>query len=118
MTTLSPFLSIDSSCDEALQTTKAKLSQTGLSAVQTFNLTTARLGVHNCSCPNHGTESCDCQLIVLLVYGNVAEPATLILHGNNGKTWLSFADTALHPANAGLITNIREALHGLSAADA
>jgi hypothetical protein len=118
MTTLSPFLSIDSSCDQALQATKTKLSQVGLSAVQTFNLTTARLGVHNCSCPNHGTEACDCQMIVLLVYGNVAEPATLILHGNNGKTWLSFADTLLQPINAGLMTSIREALDGLSAADA
>jgi hypothetical protein len=80
MTMLSPFLSIDSSCDQALQATKTKLSQAGLLAMQTFSLSTARLGRHNCYCPNHGTDACDCQVIVLLVYGEAAEPATLILH--------------------------------------
>lgn len=108
MTTLSPFLSIDSPCDQALQRSKTKLSQVGLSTVQTFNLTTARLGMHNCSCPNHGTEACDCQMIVLLVYGNVAEPATLILHGNNGKTWLSLM-APVKPGNT-LANEIRRAL--------
>ncbi|MDK0575351.1 hypothetical protein P6P35_16025, partial [Clostridium perfringens] len=74
--------------------TKTQLSEAGLSAVQTFNLNAARLGLHNCCCPNHGTEACDCQMIVLLVYGEVHEPATLILHGNNGQTWISIADSA------------------------
>src|SRR6266545_7823455 len=110
MTTLSPFLSIDSSCDQALQQTKTKLSQAGLLAVQTFNLNTARLGLHNCSCPNHGTEACDCQMIVLLVYGEVAEPATLILHGNDGKTWISVTDNPLHRIDGKLMTSIRQAL--------
>lgn len=110
MTTLSPFLSIDSSCDQALQMTKKKLSQAGLRPVQTFDLHTARLGPHGCSCPNHGTEECDCQMIVLLVYGDVDEPATLILHGNDGKTWVSVTDSLLHCTDARLITNIRQAL--------
>ncbi len=112
MTTLSPFLSIDSSCDQALQITKTKLTQAGLRAVQTFNLNTARLGLHNCSCPNHGTEECDCQMIVLLVYGDASEPATLILHGCDGKTWLSIADNTLQNVHKKLITNIRQALEG------
>src|SRR6266540_6086053 len=103
MTALSPFLSIDSSCDQALQITKTKLAQAGLRAVQTFNLNTARLGLHNCSCPNHGTEACDCQMIVLLIYGNVAEPATLILHGNDGKTWISIAENTLQRVDKKLI---------------
>jgi len=56
-------------------------------------------------------------MIVLLVYGDSAEPATLILHGNNGKTWISLADTALQIAETRLITKIRQALEGLVAAD-
>ncbi len=110
MTALSPFLSIDSSCDQALQITKTKLAQAGLRAVQTFNLNTARLGLHNCSCPNHGTEECDCQMIVLLIYGESAEPATLILHGNDGKTWISVTDDPLHPTPKNLTMNIQQAL--------
>jgi hypothetical protein len=117
MTTLSPFLSINSACDQALQMAKILLSQANLSTVQTFNLNTARLGVHQCSCPNHGTEACDCQMIVLLVYGEHAEPATLIFHGNDGKTWISVADSALHTVDATLITKIRHALESLVAAD-
>jgi hypothetical protein len=117
MTTLSPFLAIHSSCDQALQMTKTQLSEAGLSAVQTFNLNTARLGLHNCCCPNHGTEACDCQMIVLLVYGDVAEPATLILHGNNGQTWISIADSASQPGHSELVTRIRRVLENVVTAD-
>ena len=113
MTTLSPFLSIDSSCDQALQMTKTQLSEAGLSAVQTFNLNTARLGLHNCCCPNHGTEACDCQMVVLLVYGEVPEPATLILHGNNGQTWMSIADSAPQRGDPMLVTRIRRVLESV-----
>ena len=110
MTILSPFLSINASCDQALQTTRTKLSEAGLSAVQTFNLTTARLGLHDCGCPNHGTDACDCQMIVLLVYGEVAEPATLILHGNTGQTWISIADSANQHGDEQLVSSIQNVL--------
>lgn len=117
MTTLSPFLSIDSSCDQALQMTKTQLLEAGLSAVQTFNLNTARLGLHNCCCPNHGTEACDCQMIVLLVYGDMAEPVTLILHGNDGQTWISIADSASQRGDPKLVTRIRRVLENVETAD-
>lgn len=113
----SPFLSINSSCDQALQATRAKLAQRDLSAVQTFNLNTARLGLHDCECPNHGTGACDCQMVVLLVYGQAAEPATLILHGNDGKTWISIADPPLPQLNPDLIASIQHALEDLVSAD-
>ena len=116
MTILSPFLSIDCSCDQALKTTKANLSQVGLSAVQTFNLNVARLGLHDCGCPNHGTEACDCQMIVLLVYGESPEPATLILHGNNGQTWISISDSAVKRVDARLVTQIRRVLESVVSA--
>lgn len=117
MTMLSPFLSISASCDQALQATKARLSQAGLSAIPTFNLNTARLGLHDCCCPNHGTEACDCQMIVLLVYGEAAEPATLILHGNDGKTWISMVDHGFQRADPELLTDIRQVLEELVSAD-
>jgi hypothetical protein len=94
---ISPFLSINYPCDQALTWTREQLSRAGLRLVQTFDLHAARAALRDCSCPNHGTEKCDCQMVVLLVYGNVIEPVTLILHGNNGTTWLSFGDRLLHP---------------------
>ncbi len=106
----SPFLSINHPCDEALQWTKQQLSQASLRVVQTFDLHTARLALHDCPCPNHGTEECDCQMVVLLVYGKVAEPATLILHGNDGQTWVSIANDSQQRANEKLIHSIQQAL--------
>jgi len=114
----SPFLSINHSSDEALQWTKQQLLQAGLRPIQTFDLHTARLALHDCPCPNHGTEECDCQMVVLLVYGKVADvstplntsPATLILHGNDGQTWVSIADDPRQEVDAKLITSIQQAL--------
>jgi len=106
----SPFLSINHPCNEALQWTKNQLSQAGLRAVQTFDLHTARLSMHDCPCPNHGTDMCDCQMVVLLVYGKDAEPATLILHGNDGQTWVSIANDSQQRANAKLINSIQQAI--------
>ena len=113
MTMLSPILSIGSSCDQALQMTKSHLSEAGLSAMQTFNLNTARLGLHNCCCPNHGTEACDCQMIVLLVYGEAPEPATLILHGNDGQTWMSISESTSQRGDPKLVTRIRRVLENV-----
>lgn len=107
---ISPFLSVNYSCDEALQWTKKQLLQAGLRAVQTFDLHTARVGLHDCPCPNHGTNECDCQMVVVLVYGKAAEPATLILHGNDGQTWCSIADYPRQRADVKLITAIQQAL--------
>ncbi|MGZ9221506.1 MAG: hypothetical protein ACXW4Q_05315 [Anaerolineales bacterium] len=107
---ISPFLSINQPCDEALQWAKKQLSYANLRGVQTFDLHTARLGLPDCSCPNHGTNECDCQMVVLLVYGKAAEPATLILHGNDGQTWVSIADDPRQRVDAKLINAIRQAL--------
>jgi len=99
MTTPS-FLIVDLPCDAALQTAKKKLSQANLRALQTFDLHTARHTQQDCPCPNHGTAECDCQMVVLMVYGETADtstslstsPATLILHGSDGQTRFSIAD--------------------------
>jgi hypothetical protein len=110
MNTFTPFCQIRCSCDETLQWTKKQLSLAGLRAMQTFDLHTARHALEGCYCPHHGTSECDCQLLVLLVYGDAVEPATLILHGNDGQTWLTLVDGPGQKTNAGLTTAIKSAL--------
>lgn len=105
-----PFLSISQACDETLQWANKQLMKAGLRPVQTFDLHEARVGLHDCPCPNHGTNECDCQLVVVLVYGDVVEPATLILHGNAGQTWLSIADDARQRPDPKLCAEIKQAL--------
>jgi hypothetical protein len=52
-------------------------------------------------------------MIVLLVYGEVAEPVTLILHGNEAQTWISIADSAGQRGSAKLVSCIRNVLEGI-----
>ena len=107
---ISPFLSTNYSCDEALPRVNKQLKAAGLRTVQTFDLHSAMSGTHGCSCPNHGTEECDCQMVVLLVYGAAEEPVTLILHGNRNRTWFSLADTILQNPNPQLQITIQKTL--------
>jgi len=111
---VSPFLSVTQSCGEALQWTKKQLRKAGLRPVQTFDLNAARAGLHECVCPNHGTEACDCQMVILLVYGDAPEPLTLILHGNNGQTWLSITDNPRQGSEAKFSAEIKRALEEVS----
>ena len=109
---ISPFLSMYCPCDEALPRVSQLLKDAGLRTVQTFDLHSAMTGTHGCSCPNHGTEECDCQMVVLLVYGPAAEPVTLLLHGSSKQTWISLADTILQHLNPKLQITIQKALEG------
>ena len=107
---ISPFLSVHYSCDEALKWTNEQLTQAGLRLVQTFDLHAARAALHDCPCPHHGTNECDCQMVVVLVYGKADDPMTLILHGNDGKTWLSLAEGPRQGSDTKLSTEIKQAL--------
>ena len=110
MNTIASFWSVERSCDSTLRWIKRRLSQRGFRALQTFDLHDARLGLSDCPCPHHGTAHCDCQMVVLLVYGQAGRPATLILHGNDGQSWLSLVNTPAQQADASLRVSIEQAL--------
>ena len=107
---MSPFLSVYCPCNEALSKVSQQLKEAGLRSVQTFDLHSAMSGTHGCSCINHGTKECDCQMVVLLVYGDAVEPETLILHGDSQRTWISLADTVLQNQDPQLQITIQKAL--------
>ena len=110
MNNLSPFLTLKCSCDEALLWSSQNLTRNGLRVIQTFDLHTARHALKDCLCPHHGTSKCDCQMVVLLVYGEASEPATLVLHGNNGQTWLSLVSPPLQRVDPIIRSSIEQAL--------
>jgi hypothetical protein len=107
---ISPFMSRNRSSKEVMDWVKQRLTEAKLRSVQTFDLYEARIGPGGCTCPHHGTEECDCQMVVLLVYGASNQPATLILHGNDGQTWLSFGNMPTSPSNDTLTQSIQQAL--------
>ncbi len=86
-----------------------RMRQSGLQVMRTFDLHETRVGETTCTCPNHGTEKCDCQMVVLLVYGKDSQPASLVAHGHNGQTWFSLVEF-MGAANARLEAQIRTIL--------
>ncbi len=97
-------LSVDSPCNEALARLRHSLERKGLRALQTFDLQSARSSGAQCMCPRHGAADCDCQMVVLLIYGEGTAPTALMLHGSDGHTCISFLD-----GNAGRAESVIEA---------
>ena len=98
-------LSLQQPCDEAVQTFVERMEQTGLHVMRTFDLHQTRMAETACSCPHHGTQQCDCQMVVLMVYGKSAQPVSLMAHGHNGQTMFSLVEF-LGPTNTRLEAQI------------
>lgn len=91
MSALMPLMALNQNHDQAEAWVKEKLTDAGFRVMPTFDLQVARSVHPECPCPHHGTDNCNCQLVVLLVYGKRDDPATLVIHGQDGKTWISLA---------------------------
>lgn len=110
MSALMPFLTLDRTSSQALEWVQQQLTITGFRVVQSFDLQVARQAHSDCPCPHHGTEQCNCQMIVLLVYGREANPASLVIHGQDENCRLSLANPMGQRADQHLETAIRRAL--------
>jgi hypothetical protein len=80
------------------------LGDAGLKVVRSFDFQPSRIAMGNglCDCPYHGTRYCDCQVVVLLVYGENGSPATLLMHGRDQKIKFSLVDSPQHPIDPGM----------------
>lgn len=107
---MSQLLTIDYTCDQAVHWASESLETVGLRVANSFNLQSARTAVYPCTCPHHGTADCDCQMVVLLVYGSDSRPATLVAHGHDGQTWLSLIETPEQRPSPCLKESIEQAL--------
>jgi hypothetical protein len=112
----SPFLILEQPCDNAIDWVTRQIRSVGLQVVRTFDLHVARHAHANCPCPHHGTDQCDCQMVVLLVYGSGGytsserQPVSVVAHGHNGQTWFSVVDSPQQRADPQLEAAIRLAL--------
>jgi len=87
------FLFVNKACNEAVAEIMQQLVSANLQVLRTFDLQMSRTTFTQCTCPNHGTEQCDCQLVVLLVYRDKLPPTSLVAHGHDGKTWFALVDS-------------------------
>jgi hypothetical protein len=110
-----PFLIVEQPYKIAIEQVVQQIRSLGLQITMTFDLQEARLGHADCTCPHHGTEQCDCQLVVILIYGHGPKPITLIAHGHEGETRFSFVDTPQQHASQPMETLLLRTLTTLSA---
>jgi hypothetical protein len=110
MSDTSPFLVLEQTCDDAVDWIIEQFDSAGLQAIRTFDLVVARQANIECPCPHHGTDQCDCQLVVLLVYKPAHVPISIIAHGYDGQTWFSVVDTPQQRADPMLEDAIRHAI--------
>lgn len=89
----SVILTLQSDSQAAIERSIRRLEQSSLQVVRSFDLKVARAAHVGCTCPHHGTEQCDCQMVVLLVYGQDGPPVTLVAHGHDGQTHIALVDT-------------------------
>jgi hypothetical protein len=106
----SPFQVLEQPCEEAVAWITRQMDDLGLHVMVTFDLRLARIAHSDCPCPHHGTDQCDCELSVMLVYKTGSKPVTLLLHGYDGKTWLSLVNSPQQPVDARLEGLIRKVL--------
>jgi hypothetical protein len=110
MISFPPFQVLEQPCEETINWVTQRLGDLGLQVMVTFDLKIARISHTDCPCPHHGTEQCNCQLNVLLVYKTGSNPVTLLVHGHDGSTWLSLVNTPQQPVDPRLEAQIRKNL--------
>lgn len=107
MSALSPYVTLNKPFGEMLAWAIKQLNGAGLRIEQTFDLQVARLSQVGSPCPVHGFNRCDCQMIVLLVYGIGSDPLTLVLYGNDGQNHVSI----INPPENKLDMQLDKAVH-------
>lgn len=113
MLTANELLNLNMDSEAAIAKTVASLSKAGLLSIQSFDLQAARTAPALCACPHHGTDLCDCQMVVLLIYAEQGYPATLVVHGHQGQTHISLVDTPAQRSAPELQQEILQALSEL-----
>lgn len=105
-----PFLILEQPCNEAIAWITRQASAVGLRVMRTFDWQGARKDLTDCHCPHYGTDRCDCQMVVLLLYADTYEPVSLVAHSYEGKTWFSLVNNPQQQVDPDLEAAIRQAL--------
>ena len=103
-------LTLDLAFDEALSWLEARLLAARLRVVRTFDLQDTYRDPAECPCQHPPGEVCSFRMVILLVYGEGARPASLVALGNPERTCFSLVDSPQQRVEAELEIGIRQAL--------
>ena len=106
----SVILTLQADSQAAIEYSMQCLDLAGFQVLRSFDLKVARAAHLNCTCPHHGTDQCDCQLVVLLVYAQEEPPVTLVVHGHDGQVQIAVVETTGQQLPAQVVNTIRVAL--------
>ena len=110
MNHLTSLLNLHQPTEETVAWAMQRLMTSGFQVERTFDLHAARMSQVDCPCPYHGTNDCTCQMIVLLVRNQKAQPVTIVAHGHDGQTNLSLVDMASQSIDVGVIQALLPAM--------
>ena len=83
------------------------LRSSGYLVIKSFDLHSAAQTYKDCEC---ATNSCECQMVVLLVYAPQGPPITLMLDGNECETAVYLVNDSSQNANSVTVQNITQQL--------
>lgn len=106
----SAILTLHTDSQTAIEQSMRRLNLAGLQVVRSFDLKVARAAHVGCTCPHHGTDQCDCQMVMLLVYAQDGPPVTLVVHGHDGETQFAVVDTPEQRPAQQLVDTIVQAI--------
>ncbi len=86
-----PLFVVPQNCDQVIDQISQQLASAGFQTFPTFNLKTTLPADRCCDTP---PERCECQVVILLVYGKEDPPFTLSLFGEKGTTTVAMNDNS------------------------
>jgi hypothetical protein len=88
----------------------ANLTEQGHRVLRSFDLQSALTAQPDNICPCHGTTPCNCQFVVLLIYGGIAQPVVVIAHGHDQETRLQLVSNPLVRPDPDLAAQVMAAI--------
>jgi hypothetical protein len=94
-------------CETVIARFSRQLEDVGLRVVRSFDLKSACASFPDMTCPHHGDEVCDCQMVILLVYGANPAPASVVLHSHRSNTDVDLVDVPNNRPDKDFVETIR-----------
>jgi hypothetical protein len=99
--------------DTVIEQFTQHLTSSGLRVVRSFDLQSACASMPDQPCPHHRDAPCDCQMVVLLVYGEGCSPASLVLHSHRGVTDIDLVESPNNQPDKELVEIIHSAFKAI-----
>lgn len=96
-------------CETVIASFTRQLEALGMRVVRSFDLQSAYASLPIMICPHHGDSPCDCQMVVLLIYGIEANPTSVVIHSHHKNTDIELVETPDNRPDQNLAETIRTA---------